>query len=93
MRDHNKPTQPRLVAGTSTRSSLPPVPDWDGYGCADAMYEAEARKYARYAVLRGKSRMPVSITDAIGEERARRLFAEALEELCAFEMSAEGFAG
>ena len=93
MRNHNKPTRPRLVAGTSTRTSLPAVTDWDGYGCADAMYEAEARKYARYAVLRGKSRMSVPITDAIGEERARRLLAEALEELCAFELSAEGFGG
>lgn len=93
MRDHRKQARPRLVAGTATRASLPSVSDWDGYGCADAMYEAEARKHARYAVLRGKTRMSAAITDVIGEERARRLITEAMEELHAFESSAEGFVG
>lgn len=35
--------------------------------------------------------MPASIVDAIGEQRARRLIVEALEELCGFETSGEGF--
>lgn len=85
--------KPRLVAGIDTGPSLPSAMDHDGYGCADALYEAEARKHARYAVLRGKTEMSASITGMIGEEHARRLIAEALEELYAFETSAEGFAG
>ncbi|QIB51986.1 hypothetical protein [Pseudomonas sp. OIL-1] len=93
MRDHHKTARPRLVAGTEARAPLPSVTDWDGYGCADAMYQAEARKYARYAVLRGKTRMSDAITEVIGEQRARRLIADAMEELCAFESSAEAFVG
>lgn len=93
MRDNRKKDQPRLVAGTRVLHASPCVRDWVDYGSEDFMYEAEARKYARYAVLRGKGALPVSIVEVIGEQRARRLIAEALDELCGFETSGEGFVG
>lgn len=55
MRDNDKKGQPRLVAGTCVATALQTTPEWVDDASADAMYETEARKYARYAVLRGKT--------------------------------------